>query len=68
MESKAVCLMININIFSTPVMVDLQDYIKIKMLSFFEVRDKIAFSKNQAKLEKYNISVTEALILLNHMS
>ena len=66
MESKAVSLMINI--FNTPVMVDLQDYITIKMLSFFEARDKIAFSKNQAKLEKYNISLTEALILLNHMS
>ena len=52
--------MININIWSTPVMVDLQDYIKVKMLSFFEARDKIAFSKNQAKLEKYNISVNRS--------
>ena len=60
--------MININIFSTPVMVDLQDYIKTKMLSFFEARDKIHFFKNQAKLKKYNISLTEALILLNHMT
>jgi hypothetical protein len=30
------------------------------MLSFFEARDKIAFSKNQAKLKKYNISVNRS--------